>query len=448
VPTKEAWLAALTTLAEALQRLGQGEEDAAQPGGGTRTALPRSEWPAALDADLIDFSRDASVLDLRADNLRFTHQLLQEYLASRLLLDASSGARPAGDFWPPEHWWERNGWEVVTEIAAESCGDDSAALTRLIGWLGEANPEVAADAWRHAGQQPLADEPLAGLAARWLPPMTEPGQAPQPRARAAIGRAMGRFGLDQRAGVGLRADGLPDIDWVEIPGLVPFIYQDSTHPGLPTFHIARYPVTHAQFQAFIDAGGYRDSRWWHGLAQRIEAPQETPWSEPNSPRETVSWYEAVAFCRWLSGATAETVSLPTEEQWERAARGRVGREYPWGQGWNAACANSRESGVGRTTAAGLYPQGKSREGVLDLSGNVWEWCLNEYTNPDNRELAGDASRVLRGGSWGYGPINCRAASRGDYPPGGRLDDVGFRVCRGSPSERPGAAPLHTGAPGR
>jgi hypothetical protein len=448
VPTKDVWLAALTKLAEALQTLGQGEDDATEHGAGARTALHRSEWPAALDADLIDFARDASVLDLRADNLRFTHQLLQEYLASRLLLDASRAARPAGDFWPPAHWWERSGWEVVAEIAAEYCDTDSAALTRLIAWLGEANPEVAADIWRHAGQPPLPDELLAGLAARWLAPMTAPGQTPQPRARAAIGRAMGRFGLDQRPGVGLRADGLPDIDWVEVPGPEPFIYQDSTHPGPPTFHIARYPVTHAQFQAFIDAGGYSDERWWRGLAERVEAPREACWSEPNSPRENVSWYEAAAFCCWLSASTAETVSLPTEEQWKRAARGRNRREYPWGKDWNVACANSNESGIDRTTAVGLCPHGESAEGVLDLAGNVWEWCLNEYKNPDKRGLLGDADRVLRGGAWNCDPDYCRAAFRSRFSPGLRDRDVGFRVCRGSPIGPPDPGTLDAGVPGR
>lgn len=161
VPTWEHWLAALTTLAETLQRLGGEKGDS-----GTQTALPQPAWPAALDADLLDFSRDASVLELRGDALRFTHQLLQEYLASRLLLEASRGARPAGDFWPPQRWWERSGWEVVAEIAAESCGDDHTALLRLIAWLGETNPEVAAEIWRHASQPPLPDELLAALSAR------------------------------------------------------------------------------------------------------------------------------------------------------------------------------------------------------------------------------------------------------------------------------------------
>lgn len=448
VPPKDTWLAALTKLADAMQTLGQGEKDAAERGAGTRTALQSSEWTAVLETDLLDFTRDASVLDLRADDLRFTHQLLQEYLASRRLLDVSRDTRSADDFWPPAYWWERSGWEVVAEIAAESCGTDNSALIRLITWLGESNPEVAADIWRHAGQPPLPDELMAGLAAHWLAPMTDPGQVPQPRARAAIGRAMGRFGLDKRPGVSLRPDGLPDIDWVEIPGPVPFIYQDSTHPGLPTFHIARYPVTQSQFQAFINAGGYRDARWWRGLAERFETPQEPGRDEPNAPRENVSWYEAVAFCRWLSAASSQAVLLPTEQQWEHVARGIHGRDYPWGRDWNVACANSRNSGVGRTTTVGLYPQGESAEGVQDLTGNVWEWCLNEYDYPDNCGLAGNMSRVLRGGAWSSHPAFCRAAHRFHYGPNCRFNYLGFRVCRGSSIDPPEAGALDTGVPGR
>lgn len=453
VPNHGQWLAALTELAELLQRLPQTAGSANEAG--ARTALPRAEWPATLDQDLLDFSRDASVLELRADALRFTHQLLQEYLASRLLLDASQGGRPAADFWPPARWWERSGWEVVAEIAVESCVGDEVVQIRLIAWIGEANPDVAADVWRHAGEPRLPDDVLSHFSARWLARMTDPTLEPQPRARAAIGRALGRFGLDRRPGIGLRPDGLPDIDWVEIPGPAPFIYQNGTHPGLPSLAIARYPVTHAQFQAFIDAGGYRDARWWQGLAERFEEPAEPRWDEPNSPRDTVSWYEAVAFCRWLSDAAGEAIALPTEEQWERSARGVAGREYPWGpfESGHMNCVerssdNAGKSAIGRSSAVGIFPQGGSAEGALDLSGNVWEWCLNEYESPENAGSEGDASRVLRGGSWNFDPDDCRAAGRNGYRPDGRGSYFGFRVCRGSPIDPRGAGSLDTEAPSR
>lgn len=443
LPEREPWLLALTQLAEALQRLSpvDGDEGAA----GARTTLTQAEWPAGIDKTLIDFSRDASVLELWGSDLRFTHQLLQEYLASRLLLDASQGRRPAADFWPAERWWERSGWEVVAEVAAESCAGDAAAQIRLIAWIAEANPEVAEQIWRHAGTPALPATLLAHLSARWMPLMTDPARVPQARARAAIGRAMGRLGLDRRPGVGLRADGLPDIDWVKVEGPQPFIYQKTQHPGLPTFEIARYPVTNAQFQAFIDAGGYQDERWWQGL--RILSPVLPQWDEPNSPRENVSWYEAQAFCRWLSAGTAAAVSLPTEVQWERAARGCEGREYPWGpfESAHMNCAvnsdDDGESDIGRTSAVGLFPHGATPapEQVFDLSGNVWEWCLDEYRRSVETGLTRNEFCVVRGGAWSLHPYGCYAFLRHSFPPDEYYHYVGFRVCRGFPIEPQDAA---------
>jgi formylglycine-generating enzyme required for sulfatase activity len=312
-----------------------------------------------------------------------------------------------------------------------------------VGWLGEANPEVAAAAWRRVGAPRLSDEVSKVLSQRWLPRMTDVEREPDPNARAAIGRGLGCFGLDRRRGVGLRADGLPDIDWVRIDGAKPFIYQNGERLRLATFHIARYPVTHAQFQAFIDAGGYRNDLWWAELANRPSAPYPSEWDEPNSPRVDVSWYEAVAFTRWLSASLGFSVSLPTEQQWERTARGTKGREYPWGQHYIIGVANGNEtpvgeagSYVGRTTTVGLYTAGATPapELVSDLSGNVWEWCLNEIGDPERTQAAGSVSRVLRGGSWSNGPRLSRSAGRFDSRPGYRDYDIGFRVCCGSPIE--------------
>ncbi len=255
-----------------------------------------------------------------------------------------------------------------------------------------------------------------------------------PERRFAIGDELVRRG-DSRKGVGLDARGLPVIDWVEITG-GGFLYGEERMPrDLPTFYIARYPITNAQYQAFIDAGGYREERWWEGL-QRLEAPEDPGWGEPNGPRETVSWYEAMAFCRWLSESLGYEIRLPTEEEWEKAARGSDGRIYPWGEDYRAGFANVYDTiakagptNLKQTTAVGLYPQGASPYGVLDLSGNVCEWCLSESDHPGQVDLDSDAIRVLRGGSFLLPPSSARASNREMYLPIGRLDG-GFRVaCR-------------------
>ena len=439
VPASQDWMAALVELAETLQRL-QPVDEGDEPEGasaGAATALPRPDWPTSMTPAMLAFSIDASVLRLLGDDLRFTHQLLQEALASRLLLQSSAqGNLPASRFWPADRWWQRNGWEVVAEIAAEACAGDEAALLRLLAWLAQAQPELACEAWQRAGSPALPDELTRTIRQRWLPRLTEGRAEPSPVARAAIGRALGAWGLDDRPGVGLRADGLPDIAWVRIPGERPFYYQNGVRLLLPTFEIARYPITHRQFRAFIDAGGYADARWWAGLARRFEQPADAAWTDPNAPRERVSWYEAVAFCRWLGATLGEDIQLPTEQQWERTARGRHGAEYPWGDGYKAGRANCNEieskiaggNYIGRTTAVGIYPF-PSWDGVHDLAGNVWEWCLDICDDPDTTSSSGEVSRISRGGPWDYSANGVRSTHRNHYLAGFRDSSGGFRVCR-------------------
>lgn len=260
-----------------------------------------------------------------------------------------------------------------------------------------------------------------------------------PKRRLEIGDELARIG-DPRRGVGLRSDGLPDIDWVEIPA-GEFLYgEDKETRFEDTFWIARYPVTNAQYQAFIDDGGYRDKRWWEGLAEKSDKPKRSRFSPANRPRTDVSWYEAIAYCRWLAAHIDYRVTLPTETQWEKAATGIDGREYPWGDGYKVGFANVNETTkrVGpnylqQTTAAGVYPQSASPYLLLDLAGNVWEWCLNEFYNPKNTATSDSKERVLRGGSWDHHPDDARSALRGQFEPGPRQASVGFRLCYLSPN---------------
>jgi len=155
----------------------------------------------------------------------------------------------------------------------------------------------------------------------------------QPPERLEAGLALGAIG-DPRPGVGLDAQGLPAIAWVEVTTAETFIYQDDEKLPLSGFHLARYPITNAQFQAFVDAeDGAGNPRWWAGIEADYQTIEEPRWPDPNCPRETVSWYQAIAFCRWLSVRLGYEVRLPTEQEWERAARGTKGREYPWGDGY-------------------------------------------------------------------------------------------------------------------
>lgn len=207
---------------------------------------------------------------------------------------------------------------------------------------------------------------------------------------------------------------VPDIAWVEIPG-GPFVYQQSETRKLPTFWIARYPVTNAQFQTFIDDDGYEEPRWWTDLKR--PAPETPRWQQSNRPRTNVDWYECVAFTRWLNarlGLDDGSIRLPTELEWEKAARGERGLAFPWGNEYRPAFANiwetdNNETGpwyLAQPTAVGVYPHGASEYGVEDLCGTVWEWCSNQYAIGDGYPTS--ENHVQRGGSW----LNYLAATGG------------------------------------
>ena len=256
------------------------------------------------------------------------------------------------------------------------------------------------------------------------------------RDRLWIGRELAEFG-DTRPGVGL-CDGVPDIVWIDIPGgqiELDSYYSHSHSFEVKPFRIAKYLVTYAQFEAFLTAkDGYKNEEWWKGI-RRSEKAATAAWQEANVPRETVSWFEAVAFCRWLSHRTKSTIRLPTEWEWQQAATGGdPRREYPWSGEWDAARCNNSASSLGRTTAVGMYPQGATTQGVMDMAGNLWEWCLNKYDNPMVPEsLRIDdsyATRVLRGGSWSLERVDLRVSFRFYYFAADRFLSIGFRLAQG------------------
>jgi formylglycine-generating enzyme required for sulfatase activity len=149
----------------------------------------------------------------------------------------------------------------------------------------------------------------------------------------------------------------------------------------------------------------------------------------------VSWDDALAFCNWLTGP-GWRFSLPTEAQWEKAARGADGRVYPWGDEWDISRANADDL-AGTTTPVGLFsPGGDSPFGVAEMSGNVWEWCADWYDAAEyaNRQVIADPvgplqgeGAVIRGGAFDSTAKHARGAHRNWHYPFKRRANIGFRV---------------------
>jgi len=186
-----------------------------------------------------------------------------------------------------------------------------------------------------------------------------------------------------------------------------FLYgEDKREIELPEFWIDKAPVTNAEYARFVAETGHKPPKHWEG--------QTPPKEIVDHPVTWVSWRDAVAYATWAGGR------LPSEEEWEKAARGTDGREYPWGE-WAEGRCNSEETGIRRTTPVGKYsPQGDSPYGCQDCAGNVWEWTASEYE-------PGRSEYVLRGGSWHVNQWGARCACRYRYIPDFFDFSVGLRV---------------------
>jgi formylglycine-generating enzyme required for sulfatase activity len=163
---------------------------------------------------------------------------------------------------------------------------------------------------------------------------------------------------------------------------------------LDAFMIGKYPVTNEEFKAFIEDGGYTEKEFWTDAGwewkekNQISAPRfwhDVKWNRPNFPVVGVSWFEAMAYANWLSKKTGKNHRLPTEAQWEKAARGTDAREYPWAKEFNEDNCNSVECGLDRTSPVGIFPNGESPYGCMDMAGNVWEWCSDWYKDDFYKE---------------------------------------------------------------
>jgi len=229
----------------------------------------------------------------------------------------------------------------------------------------------------------------------------------------------------------------------------------DTHPNsqpvhdvtLETFRIGRYPVTVAAYAAFVE-----------DTARAWTSPDASDPERANAPATDLTWHDAQAYCAWLTArwrqqgllAECETIRLPTEMEWERAARGTQPAVpgavcYPWSAAWEAGRSNSAELGLNATTAVGLCPAGRSAYGAEDMAGGIWEWTTTlwgqdmanpsftyPYRNDGREDLSADDTirRVLRGGCFSSNRMKACCSYRGSLEPNGFWRGNGFRIVLG------------------
>lgn len=207
-------------------------------------------------------------------------------------------------------------------------------------------------------------------------------------------------------------------------------YADEDTPHrvrVDEFYLAVTETTNAQYERFLKASGHQPPLYW----------QDQNLNGPNQPVVGVSWDDAVAFCHWLTQVTGVPHNLPTEAQWEAAARGgRTGQSYPWGaeapDAGGIYRANLRHDRTAKdgflfTAPVGSFPA--NGYGLFDMAGNVSEWCLDQYTPACSGPFKPGLLRLLKGGSWFSQARDLRSAARQSAPPGYADGYIGFRVVR-------------------
>jgi formylglycine-generating enzyme required for sulfatase activity len=421
---------------------------------------------------------------------RFRHLSFQEFLAARHICDRADDA--VAELAPrlADPWWREVVQLAPAYKALNSISDARKLLANLASYAREqSDPEFRAAAFSTIARAVLdlqeykverLEETAKEIEPDFLQVLEDPAQPGEPRTRAVIAECVGQFG-DPRLTEPHR--------WITIPAGE--YWRGSPTPSSPPdinsgnwiqiseFRIQRWPVTVSEFRAFVEDKGYTRREWWdesgwEGL--QVEPLEASAWWEEqivkagNYPVVGVSWWEAQAYCRWYTRRTSGlpagwVVRLPTEAEWEKAARGgrllSAGivneiprREYPWGMSWEERRANSSEGDwLESAIPVGCYQQGDGPYGTWDQAGNVWEWCLDWYNqqaySPPGRSDPAvtnlrDASRVhvvnnrgekvvapcrvTKGGSWTVDSAHASISNRNRLEPSRRLDDQGFRCA--------------------
>jgi len=408
--------------------------------------------PRELDAAVARFlnviQERTGLLIARAEGTyAFSHLTFQEYLAALRI----AGRDDYVDYTlrrTADEWWR----EAVLLEAGYLSTQSKEKTTRLIRAIADAKTEpapyhnlvLAAECVRDAGANRIVGDLETELRTRLQRELETPvakgvfgvvqtlftrGMSVETaiKRRIAAAEALGKIGGSQ---FWTMPHGEPE--WVQIPAseFTMGAPHEAHRVYLSDYAIARVPTTNAQYQLLVQATEHEPPHGWNG--------KRAPRGKEIHPVVAVSWHDALAYCRWLSEVTGKPITLPSEAEWEKAARGLDDtREYPWGDVFDATRCNTDESGFGGTTPVGIFLNGQSPYGCLDMAGNVWEWTRSlwgfEYPyKPDDRkrenpDAGDDVPRAVRGGSWDVSRVVARCAFRYGDPPDARYVSDGFRV---------------------
>lgn len=481
-----------------------------------RQIMAQEPLYADMVDDLIALTRvRGTLLEERMEIYRFLHLAFQEYLAARYLAEivrGEGGVAAIAEFLEQgpllDSWWREvalltPGYLMVTSAPTAqlllqrlASLDKEAAARKLTADVALAAVEVAATAFWEWGASRTELQELQREISQKLVGLLADGELAvqsKPMQRAAVGVALARLG-DLRPEV-MEVDGMqfcyvpPGPFWMGSDEArdneKPQHWVEMPHP----YWLGRFPVTNAQYALFVEEGGYAMERYWpeakadgvwrdgkvQGLLENAPRDRQASFGHPfdllNHPAGGVTWYEALAYTRWLMARWRECLPtgwvarLPTEAEWEKAAQGsgQVPAEpvvrhivaiqvdmvprlvlrnngqpqsaYIWGDEADANRANCKASGIGTTSAVGCFPGGVSPYGTEEMAGNVWEWTNSKYKGyayqvGDGREevdASGDG-RVLRGGSFYESQDVMRCVYRSRNLVHGDSRHGGFRVC--------------------
>ena len=375
-PDAESLCQALADLAYAMQETGE-------RGTAVNATWAMNQLPERPNAprEVLYLAASATLLEWRDDTVRFVHQLLQEYFAALALQGKWEAAIDLSKFWP-QGWLEPSDWDETFMLLAGMVPE----MTPLVADLLSVNPKLTARCIAGSGGAPPSPEIFQQVQETLVALATS--EDVDVRHRNAAGDALNDVD-DSRPGVGLTAEDLPDILWCTVPeGMflmgntketdeMAFGNEAPQHEvHLATFAISKYPITNAQYRAFVRDGGYIEE-WrhcwtqggWQWRTQRNRIGPKTyggTFDLANHPVVGVTLYEAVAFCNWLSAKLERPITLPSEAQWEKAARGTDGRHYPWGPALTPEHANYADTGLDSTSCVGIFPRAR-----VPMSCLIW-----------------------------------------------------------------------------